>query len=48
LTIKLKFYPLLNGILMGEMTKHYWMICDHEMLGYCAIFKGLGQLKLQT
>jgi hypothetical protein len=28
------------------MTKHYWMLCDHEMLGYCAIFKGLGQLKL--
>jgi hypothetical protein len=27
------------------MARHYWMICDHEMLGYYAIFKGLGQLK---
>jgi hypothetical protein len=32
----------------GEMDRHYWVICDHKMLNYCAIFKGLGQLKLQS
>jgi hypothetical protein len=27
--------------LMGEMAIHYWMICDHKMLDYCGISKGL-------
>jgi hypothetical protein len=31
----------------GEMARHYWVICDHKMLNYGGIFKGLGQLKLQ-
>jgi hypothetical protein len=30
------------------MTRHYWMICDHEILGYCAIFKGLDELILKA
>jgi hypothetical protein len=32
----------------GEMTRYYWVICDHEMLNYCGIFKCLSQLKLQS
>jgi hypothetical protein len=32
----------------GEMTRYYWVICDHKMLNYGGIFKGLGQLKLQS
>jgi hypothetical protein len=30
------------------MARHYCMMCDHEMLNYCDIFKVLGQLKLQS
>jgi hypothetical protein len=28
------------------MTKDYCLICDHEMLVYCAIFKGLGTITI--
>jgi hypothetical protein len=27
------------------MAKHYWVVCDHEMLNYCGIFQCLSQLK---
>jgi hypothetical protein len=30
------------------MVRHYWMVCDHEILDHCGIFKDLGQLKLQS
>jgi hypothetical protein len=32
----------------GKLARHYWMICDHKMLGYYAMFKGLGQLQLKS
>jgi hypothetical protein len=28
------------------MAMYYWVICDHKMLNYGGIFKGLSQLKL--
>jgi hypothetical protein len=30
------------------MTKHYWMICGHEMLNYCGISKGLARRTNQS
>jgi hypothetical protein len=42
------FILLLMGFDGGKMTKHYWMICDHKMLDYCGIFKGLVSLNNQS
>jgi hypothetical protein len=30
----------------GKMARHYWIICDHEMLDYCAIFRSLGSVEI--
>jgi hypothetical protein len=35
------FYPFANGISCGKMAKYYWMICDHKILDYCGVLKGL-------
>jgi hypothetical protein len=48
LPLSWQFYPLVNDILWGQIATHYWMVCDYEMLDYCGIFKGMGQLKLQS
>jgi hypothetical protein len=35
------FIILLMGFDLGGVIRHYWMICDHKMLDYCGISKGL-------
>jgi hypothetical protein len=32
----------------GIMARHYWVVCDHEMLNYYGIFQCLNLLKLQS
>jgi hypothetical protein len=42
MTLKMAaFILLLMGFDGGKMVIHYFMICDHEMVDYCVISKGL-------
>jgi hypothetical protein len=41
MTFKMTTFTILLVGFDGGKIRHYWMICDHEMLDYCSISNGL-------